>query len=79
MREKPRAIRYKDVFIVKVQRCQPQSVTALIYNRDRSVEAQLPLSGDLLRAMGEEFKQFWYAYHRGTVLYLDRLAPWQKW
>jgi hypothetical protein len=82
--EKPKAIRYKGVFIVKVQRpvetnLPPAEHRVLVYNRDRSVEALLPVTKDLLQAMGEEFKQFWYAYYRGTVLHLDRLAPWQEW
>jgi hypothetical protein len=79
---KAKAVRYKGTFIVKVQRPVATNLghdLAMVYNRDRSLEVMLPMSGDLKRAMGEEFKQFWYAYHRGTVLHLDRLAPWQEW
>jgi hypothetical protein len=80
---KTKAIRYKGVFVVKVQRPvatnMPGGGLAMIYNRDRSVETLMPMSADLLEAMGDEYKQFWYAYFRGTVLHLDRQAPWQEW
>jgi hypothetical protein len=39
----------------------------------------LPVTRQLTRAMREDYKQFWHAYLAGTVLHLDRPAPWQEW
>lgn len=52
---------------------------ALIYNQDRSILCQLPVSDDLKKSMGGAAKQYFFAELRGTILHLDKRAPWQDW
>lgn len=76
-------------FIVKVQlslttthHCQQ----ALIYNKSRTVQIQLPVEPSLREAMtideddGPEAKMFWWAWlDREQKLHLEEFAPWQEW
>lgn len=70
--------------IVKVQiplaGSDPQAMSeAFVYNRDRSIEAMLPITEELLVVMDGEYKAFFEAHMEGTNLLLDGPAPWQEW
>jgi hypothetical protein len=69
-------------FIVKVQRPLAGSVSdppALVYNEDRSLMQYVPFNYMLRSRMGDDLKQYWWAYVQAKVLYLDRPAPEQEW
>jgi hypothetical protein len=70
-------------FIVKVQMpiaSNHDEPEVMVYNEDRSVMQQFPLSDDLREIMGEELKKYFYA-HTGMdgFLHLDGEAPAQEW
>lgn len=75
--------RYAGRFIVKLQRPLLTSGPAevvLVYNRNRSVHAMLPMPRKVRRQiMGTELKQFCWAHMQGTVIHIDAIAPWQEW
>jgi len=69
-------------FIVKVQIALAWShgkQPALVYNEDRSVMGEMPVSRAVLKAMDGAPKAFFYAKLRGTELELLDEAPWQDW
>lgn len=68
--------------IVKVQMPLTSNVSSppcLVYNEDRTLEVQLPIDKSLRAAMGDDTKQFFHAHMEGTILHLDKIAPWQEW
>jgi hypothetical protein len=74
----------RDLFIVKVQRpvetSDPADMnTALVYNRDHTVDVMMPMDPAVVLAMAGEYKQFWYAYMEDAILRLHTQAPWQEW
>lgn len=68
--------------IVKVQiplATNAPTPMALIYNEDRSVEYQTPVTRDLRRKMKGQWKTFMHAELVDTILHLGKMAPWQDW
>lgn len=68
--------------IVKVQRSLATSEDVpqvLIYDRDRSVRLEGPLSDELARAMGADVKLYFEAEVVGDQLVLQGPAPEQVW
>ena len=52
---------------------------ALVYNQSRDLEVDVPWEQWQTALPTREPKQFWYGRLNGTVLELDRPAPWQGW
>ena len=52
----------------------------LLYNKDRTIEAQFDANKTIIDKMDGDLKKFFYAnYHKnGTIELLDE-APWQSW
>jgi hypothetical protein len=69
--------------IVKVQRSvvtnDPTGPQVLVYNEDRSVEYQEPLTDAVADLMGERVKMYLYARVRDGVIILGYAAPEQDW
>ncbi len=76
-------------FIVKVQiplvTSEPNPM-CLVYNEDRSVMDQFPISRSLRSLLRGQLKSFWHAHlipdpkKKGAFLVsIDRRAPWQEW
>jgi hypothetical protein len=67
--------------IVKVQRSLgstgPPSI--LIYNKDRSLMEQLPLTKEMDKWFGSRFKKFAEARMEGTELVIQNEVPDQSW
>lgn len=52
----------------------------LVYNEDRTIEYEKPVTDKEIKALGNKPKSFWYASHRKDgVIVLQGLAPWQEW
>jgi hypothetical protein len=52
----------------------------LVYNEDRSVEAMLPVTNEVVDLFGaDEVKAFFYATLKGDNIELQGRAPWQIW
>ena len=68
--------------IVKVQ--IPQATNdhdagALIYNKDHTVCATVPITDEMLVAMEGEPKKFFHAHIEEENIALDKEAKWQDW
>lgn len=72
-----------DQVIVKVQTPLESNALvprALVYTRDRTtIYTQVPVTLELLGAMGGKVKRFFYAHLEGDTVSLGRCAPWQEW
>lgn len=69
-------------FIVKVQvplATSEEVPAALLYNKDRHVQAMVPVTDELLASMAGEKKKFFYARMVGTIINIDGEAPCQDW
>ena len=73
--------RLPERFIVKVQ--LPVITNALkpmafIYDEQRRIEQEMPITKPLCRAMGADFKRYFWAHMEGTILHIDERtdAPW---
>lgn len=69
-------------FIVKVQLpivTNDPNPQALVYDRYRRLCQHMPITKELLAAMGGEFKRYFCAYMEGTELHLDGQAGEQSW
>jgi hypothetical protein len=67
---------------VKVQRpitANVRNPPALIYNRDRSLQEQFPLTQELLVKLAGDFKAYYWASFKDGVLFLEERAPEQEW
>lgn len=52
----------------------------LIYNADRSITSQFPATQELIEAIGEDKKAFFFSVLRDDgILELGETAPWQEW
>ncbi len=79
----------KNSVIVKVQLpvvTSEPSPMCLVYNEDRSVLNQFPVSAAVKNLLRGKLKSFWHAHlipdpkKKGAFLVsLDRKAPWQEW
>jgi hypothetical protein len=70
------------LFIVKVQRPLSANVAnppALVYSEDHSLEEYFPFDDSLREMMGDDLKQYHWAYKAGGKLYLAGRAPDQRW
>ncbi len=66
--------------IVKVQRAiVPRDGPVLIYDKRRRHEVTVPLSDDLVKVIGDEFKLFFNAEWTGSTWKIGDRAPWQSW
>ncbi len=68
----------KKPFIVKLQTPVVGS-EILIYNQDKSLLYTQPVSDDVMGLMNGRKKAFFWARMLGTVIHIDREAPWQTW
>lgn len=53
--------------------------TVLVYNKSRSVMAQLPEPKGLRKAMKGEPKAFFKGHTKDGFIYLDEITSWQDW
>lgn len=65
--------------IVKVQvpMATNTTPTVLIYNKSRTVEAELPITEDLKKKMGNSFKLYFHAKLKDKIIHIGDEAPWQ--
>jgi hypothetical protein len=69
-------------FIVKVQASLNTShdqQQCLIYNQARTLMQEMPMSPELLDAMGGHDKEFFHASFNDGELTIKELAEWQTW
>jgi hypothetical protein len=67
--------------IVKIQRSQPPSPRGLVLMYTRRMRAKWmgPIAPDVDRWMGKRQKTFAHAHIEGTLVVIDKQAPWQDW
>jgi hypothetical protein len=68
--------------IVKVQTplaSNEREPLAMIYNKDRSVEAFVPITADIKKLMKDTPKAFFHAKMNGDKIELLKEAVWQNW
>jgi len=66
--------------IFKVQLPIAGEALALVYNKKGTTNGQIPITKDLRKLMGDEYKKFVFGKrHDSGVLEIFSEAPWQEW
>ena len=68
--------------ILKLQRSlfsSDKQVSVLIYSKKRKILYMGPLTKEIRKFMGNEYKIFVFAHLQGTEVVIDAEAPWQDW
>lgn len=68
--------------IVKVQlpiRTNAPVSLALIYDEFEKIRVQIPVDAEIKKAMGDEYKRFFFATVDASGVKLGKQAPWQDW
>lgn len=71
----------KDVFKVQVPLVTNHKPLALVYNKDRSIQSQIPIDKTIKKLMGNDLKLFFHGTYddKTEELTLGKRAPWQEW
>lgn len=69
-----------EIFKLQVPLATNGEAQALIYNKNQTSRGLIPITEDVKKIMGDEFKKFIYGKRLETgVIEIHGVAPWQEW